>query len=59
MPFLHTVQRDDDQTAVYCSEGCADECKPDCWPAAIVAFFCTYGLAGLMRTAAWLEPRNR
>src|SRR4051812_30163772 len=27
------VQRDDDLTAVYCSEGCADECKPDCWPA--------------------------
>ena len=27
------VQRDDDRTAVYCSEACADECAPDCWPA--------------------------
>jgi hypothetical protein len=26
------VQADDDLTAVYCSEACADECKPDCWP---------------------------
>jgi hypothetical protein len=27
------VQREDDLGAVYCSEACADECKPDCWPA--------------------------
>ena len=26
------VQPDDDPTAVYCSEACADKCKPDCWP---------------------------
>src|SRR5260370_3889360 len=27
------VQTDEDRGSVYCSEACADECKPDCWPA--------------------------
>jgi hypothetical protein len=27
------VQRDDELASVYCSEACADEGKPDCWPA--------------------------